>query len=663
MRECPKCHKRFLESSARVCDVDGAVLDLVVVASDRDRLVGTTILGRYAVDKVLGDGGMGVVYRATDTETGQKYAVKVLRAEYSAEEDLVLRFEQEARAAAAVNNPHIVEIYDWGSLPDASRFFVMEYLEGRSLGDLLARMPKAEGSDRRQPLPEDFALHISMQIAEGLTAAHDVGIVHRDIKPDNFHIVRRPDDPYFVKILDFGIAKVQNSKAARTRTGSVFGTPHYMSPEQASGDKNIDDKTDIYGLGVMMYEMVVGKIPFDADNLMGILTAHLYHTPVPPSVYPECEKLSKSFEAVILKCLAKERDARYQSMKELHADLARCRRGETSDALDDQEMSTRRFTADDFTADAATQIRQLPPSLMPASPEEVNAALGLHAPHGAASGGHAGAPMHSNSLPAPAPAAMGGKTPPPPPHGAAPRASHPSPAPPPPASAPSPFEGVGRIQFSNDAAPERAPHPSLPPGTEVPRPRANTRLIVGAILGVGVAAALAILGFASLQQPGGAAPREADPSLAVQQQQLQPGRLSAQSDAAPAPTPPVAHVVPQAQTTPVTITASVPGARVYRGGVQVGTVPHQVTRPAGSGEETYSVLADGYQEQSVIVSAASPASLLVTLAANPAPAPDERSAHRRDRHPRTNERAPRAPRTPQPQQPQRRQGDLHDPWS
>jgi serine/threonine protein kinase len=181
----------------------------------------------------------------------------------------------------------------------------MEYLEGRSLGDLLARMPKAEGTDRRQPLPRTSRIHIAMQIADGLGAAHEIGIVHRDIKPDNFHIVRRPDDPYFVKILDFGIAKVQNSKAARTRTGSVFGTPHYMSPEQASGDKNIDDKTDIYGLGVLMYEMVVGKIPFDADNLMGILTAHLYHTPVPPSVYPECEKLSRSFEAVILKCLAK----------------------------------------------------------------------------------------------------------------------------------------------------------------------------------------------------------------------------------------------------------------------------------------------------------------------------------------------------------------------
>lgn len=347
MRQCPKCGKRYLEANARICDVDGAVLDLLVVASERDRLVGTTVNGRYNVDGVLGDGGMGVVYRATGPEK-KTYAIKVLRAEYSAEEDLVLRFEQEAQAAHDVRNPHIVEIYEWGSLPDGSRFFVMEYLEGKSLGDLLALMPKPPGSDRREPMSEAFTLHIALQIADGLAAAHAAGVVHRDIKPDNFHIVSRPDDEFFVKILDFGIAKVQNSKAARTRTGSVFGTPHYMSPEQASGDRNIDAKTDIYGLGVMLYEMVVGKIPFDADNLMGILTAHLYHTPTPPRVYPECAALTPAFEAVILKCLAKSRDDRYDSMTELYADLTRCRDGLTSFALEDQESHTVQFRRADF---------------------------------------------------------------------------------------------------------------------------------------------------------------------------------------------------------------------------------------------------------------------------------------------------------------------------
>ena len=344
MRQCPKCGRRFLETNARICDADGSVLDLLVVASERDRLVGTTILGRYAVDGVLGDGGMGVVYSARDIENGGRYAVKVLRAEYSAEEDLVVRFEQEARAAASINNPHIVEIYDWGSLPDNSRFFVMEYLEGSSLGDVLARMPKPAGSDRRQPMSESLTIHLAMQICEGLGVAHAIGIVHRDIKPDNFHIVRKPDEPYFVKILDFGIAKVQNSKAARTRTGSVFGTPHYMSPEQASGDRNIDHKTDIYGLGVLMYEMASGKVPFDADNLMGILTAHLYHTPVHPRVYPECEQMTPAFEAVILKCLAKTKEARYDSLDEVREDLERVSAGLSSLALDDADQATAQFS-------------------------------------------------------------------------------------------------------------------------------------------------------------------------------------------------------------------------------------------------------------------------------------------------------------------------------
>lgn len=229
-----------------------------------------------------------------------------------------------------------------------------------------------------------------------------------------------------------------------------------MSPEQASGDKNIDATTDIYGLGVMMYEMVVGKIPFDADNLMGILTAHLYHTPTPPSIYPECEKLSRSFEVIILKCLAKDREARYLSMGELHDDLARCRRGETSLALEDQEVSTRRFDRSDFVSEAATVIRQLPAELLqPASPEELNAALGFQ--NGAQQGhGPASGPPSGPSQAAPAAHSMSLPSPPP---------SQPSPmmtslAPPAMASPQqqqqqqSPFDQVGKIRFADpNAAP------------------------------------------------------------------------------------------------------------------------------------------------------------------------------------------------------------------
>ena len=559
-----------------------------------------------------------------------------------------------------MQNPHIVEIYDWGSLPDNSRFFVMEYLEGRSLGDLLARMPKAPGSDRRQPLPEDFALNISMQIAEGLKAAHDIGIVHRDIKPDNFHIVRRPEEPYFVKILDFGIAKVQNSKAARTRTGSVFGTPHYMSPEQASGDKNIDATTDIYGLGVLMYEMVVGKIPFDADNLMGILTAHLYHTPAPPSIYPECEKLSKSFEAVVLKCLAKDREARYQSMGELYEDLARCSRGDALLASCHQEVMTMRFWRADFLADAATVIRQLPTELLqPASPEELNAALGLHgasqpspAPTSGApshvSGAHAmpmaaqaAPPAHSMSLPAPQPASMG-------------------------ARAASPFEGVGKIQFADPHAHDPA-NASLPPGTEVARPRAKTGLIVGAIVGVGALIAVGIVALASSLNPAGTATPAGPDTTATTQSQLQPGRVEPSApppDAAPAVQAPVAqtptaHTVPAAQAEPVVIQSNVAGARVYRGGQQIGVTPHAVARPA-VGEESYTVSAEGFADQSVVITPTTATPLVVSLSAaavvtDPPRAP--RTDHR-DRPPRPRRDRP-APQGTTPANPH----GLQDPWS
>ncbi|MBL8601126.1 MAG: serine/threonine protein kinase [Myxococcales bacterium] len=595
MRQCPKCNKRFLESNARICDVDGSILDLLVVASERDRLVGTTVQKRYEITGVLGDGGMGVVYRARDNVTGQPYAVKVLRAEYSDEEDLVVRFEQEARAAAAINNPHIVEIYDWGSLPDNSRFFVMEFLEGKSLGDVLAGLPKPPGSERREGLSEGFAIHLALQIAEGLGAAHAIGVVHRDIKPDNFHIIKRGEDAYFVKILDFGIAKVQNSKAARTRTGSVFGTPHYMSPEQASGDRNIDATTDIYGLGVMLYEMIVGKVPFDADNLMGILTAHLYHTPVPPRAYPECEGISPAFEAVILKCLAKTREARYHSMRALYDDLVACRDGQMSEALEDQECHTVRFArvplADAEATTPEIPVAYVPDPVMPAAPAM-------------------GAPMA------------------PPPHvgqvsSAAMRA------------VPSAFGSfdANPIQFA--PAPQgfdTPPGVSLAPSVRDRGGDGRSKIpLVMAVVGGGLL--LGSLGFVLLgsnsatEAASGPARIEVTQAPAALRPAAQPSvvQVVAANPAAPSAAPqpaapsapvaanPVVVAAPAVAPSPSTVTLDSPGVRaqVFRGNTLIGQTPLVVARP--SGVEVYRLTAEDHQPVEVQVGPTSEAMMRVAL--------------------------------------------------
>ena len=296
-----------------------------------DPYIGCTIDNRYKVESAIGEGGMGVVYRCQHTVLGRTVAIKVLRADLARDSELTERFLNEARAATAIGNPHIIDISDFGRLPDSSTYFVMEFLAGT---------PLAEEITKGTPMPVPRLLHVAQQIAEGLAAAHNAGIVHRDLKPDNIVLVKRGPEPDFVKILDFGIAKVTTSAEGRlTRAGAVFGTPHYMSPEQAAGSP-VDARGDIYSLGIILYELASARVPFDADNIMGILTQHMYKAPAslreaeaPP------QEISPGLEAVILKCLSKSPEQRYQTMAELGDELQRVIDGEIPDAV--QEMMER----------------------------------------------------------------------------------------------------------------------------------------------------------------------------------------------------------------------------------------------------------------------------------------------------------------------------------
>jgi serine/threonine-protein kinase len=278
-------------------------------------LVGVVLSGRYYIERVIGEGGMGAVYQAEHTHMRKRLAVKVLHPEMSRLPEVVARFEREAMAAAHIEHPNVAAATDFGKLEDGSFFLVLEYVEGKSLREAIAQGRLELGR----------ALHIGRQIASALARAHALGIVHRDLKPENVMLVRRDDDSDFVKVLDFGIAKVPvgelvgEHKApgqALTQLGMVYGTPEYMAPEQALGQP-VDARADLYALGAMMFEMIAGMRPFDHESKVTLLGMHVT-APIPRMAdrAPEAN-IPLEIDAIVTRLLAKEATARFPDAKDL----------------------------------------------------------------------------------------------------------------------------------------------------------------------------------------------------------------------------------------------------------------------------------------------------------------------------------------------------------
>ena len=278
-----------------------------------DPYIGKVVAERYLVEVLLGVGSMGLVYRCRHTVLDKTVALKIIRQEFAQDDETVGRFVTEAKAASAIGSKHIVDVLDFGKLPDGATYIVMEHLEGTTLG---------EAMDAPGGLSMGDALDIGVQIAESLSAAHAVGVVHRDLKPDNVFLLQS-ESGYFVKVLDFGIAKVLHSGQKLTVAGSVIGTPHYMSPEQATGGRT-DATTDIYSLGVMLYEMSCGKVPFDAENPLAVISMQVTDEPPPlRKRMPAGKVLPQGLESVINKCLAKDPFDRFATMHDVQAALER----------------------------------------------------------------------------------------------------------------------------------------------------------------------------------------------------------------------------------------------------------------------------------------------------------------------------------------------------
>jgi serine/threonine-protein kinase len=279
-------------------------------ASDPGVKPGEILAGKYQVERILGVGGMGVVVAAHHIQLDEKVALKFLLPDALKNSEALARFEREARAAVKIKSEHIARVIDVGKLDNGSPYMVMEYLEGGDLSGMLAKSGK---------LPVEQAVDFILQASEAIAEAHALGIVHRDLKPANLFCIRRRDGQLCIKVLDFGISKVTRAGShpdmSMTKTTAVIGSPVYMSPEQMQSSKGVDLRTDIWSMGVILYELVTGRLPFNGDTVTE-LAIRIATEPAPPmtDIPPG---MPEGLEPVVLRCLEKQRERRYQDMGEL----------------------------------------------------------------------------------------------------------------------------------------------------------------------------------------------------------------------------------------------------------------------------------------------------------------------------------------------------------
>lgn len=310
MKLCLVCNFHFSDEQEQ-CPKDNSPL----VPISADPLIGLLIQDKYKVEGVIGRGTMGIVYKATQELIGREVAVKILHGHLVADTESLKRFHQQAKAASRLNHPHIITLYDYGIIEGGQPYIVMDLLKGTSLARVL---------DEKGSLTADEALPIFMQICDALADAHKHGVVHRDVKPDNIVLEEHNNQKHWVKVVDFGIAKlVQGSEETLTRitkTGTVCGSPTYMSPEQFQG-KEVDHRSDIYSLGAVLFETLTGRVPFTAVDLVSLMAQHVAEpAPTLSAVRPDME-FPPRLEKLVARMLAKEPEARPQTMEDVADEL------------------------------------------------------------------------------------------------------------------------------------------------------------------------------------------------------------------------------------------------------------------------------------------------------------------------------------------------------